>query len=374
MSPPLVEARRLREPEPRLSEPGNRVESAREVSQPLRIGASGNKTKTIQFADEVGPTSAARNGPTFTGLRPSAASSRESFGGGKLFSAPGPTPSVANGSHSKMLWVLGGLAGGLALACVGTFFIRRSIVATPVPPPPAVSQLAAPAPPVSPGTDAVQSSAAPQDVLVVPASPAAPTAPAVLDQPEPAVVSPGPQVVHRSAEEEDAKPSARPVAPKRTISNFNLSAPASARANASRLPDGSLSGAADLIASGPAPAAPLAGMLPSVARTENQPAPPPPVLDSLGSSTGPSRDAKQISVTRPVYPEMAKTAHIEGTVVVSAEVDATGKVTVAKALSGPMQLRQAAIEAVQQWKYEPALANGRPAATRVTANITFHLQ
>jgi TonB family protein len=71
---------------------------------------------------------------------------------------------------------------------------------------------------------------------------------------------------------------------------------------------------------------------------------------------------------------MAKTAHIEGTVVVSAEVDATGKVTVAKAVSGPMQLRQAAIEAVQQWKYEPALANGRPTATRVTANITFHLQ
>jgi hypothetical protein len=234
MSPPLVEARKLSEPEPRPLAQGNRVESARVLSQPPRIGASSNKTNTIQFADEIGLTSAARNGPTLPGLKPSAASSREFFGGDKFVSGPGPTPSTANGSHRKMLLVLGTLAGGLALASVGFFFVRRSNVASPVPPPHAVSQQFVPAPPPSPETDAVQPAAAPQDVSLVPASPAAPTAPAVPDPPEPAVVSPGPQAVHQSAGVEDAKPPARPVAPKRTISNFNLSAPASARANASR--------------------------------------------------------------------------------------------------------------------------------------------
>jgi protein TonB len=265
------------------------------------------------------------------------------------------------------------LAGGLAFASVGLFFIRRSNLASPVPPPPAVSQLSAPAPPPSPEIDAVQPSAAPQDVSVVPPSPAAPAAPVAPEPAVPAAVTSGPQVVRRSAENADAKQPPRPVAPRPVITDFKLSAPASARPNASRLPDGP-TGAADLIASGPAPAAPLAGMLPSAARTDYQPAPPSPVSGSPGSSSGPSREAKQISVTRPVYPEIAKTARVEGTVVVSAEVDEKGKVTDARAVSGPMQLRQAAIDAVRQWKYEPALANGRPTATRVTVNIAFQLQ
>ena len=374
ISPPLGGARKLREPEPRLPAPGNRVETARNVSQPLRIGASGNKTETIGFADEVGPTSAPRSGAIVSGLRPTAASSREIFGGAKLVSVPGPTPSVANGSHGKMLWVLGVLAGGLALACVTLFIVRRSNLASPVPPPPPVAQLSAPTPPESMGTDVVQPSDTPQDVSVVPASPAATTSPVVSEQAVPVAVTSVPEGVRRAVENADAKQPERSVAPKRTISNFNLSAPAGVRANASRLPDGSSPGAGDLIASGPASAVPLGGMLPSDARTGNQPAPPPPAFDSSESSTGPSREAKQISVTRPVYPEIAKTARVQGTVVVSAEVDEKGKVTGAKAVSGPMQLRQAAIDAVRQWKYEPALANGRPTATRVTVDIAFHLQ
>ena len=374
ISPPLGEARKLREPEPRLPAPGNRVESARNVGQPHRIGASGNKTEPIGFADEVGPTLAPRSGAIGSGLRPAAASSREIFGGGKLVSVLGPTPSVANGSHSKMLWVLGGLAGGLVLASGALYFVRRSNVASPVPPPPPVAQLSAPTPPDSLGTGAVQPADPPQDVSLMPVSPVATTPPVVSEQAVPAGVNSVPEGVRRSAENADAKHPERSAAPKRTISNFNLSAPATARANASRVRDGSSPGAADLIASGPALAVPLGGMLPSVARTDNQPAPPPPVFGSSESSTGPSREAKQISLTRPAYPEIAKTARVEGTVVVSAEVDAKGKVTDAKAVSGPMQLRQAALDAVRQWKYEPALANGRPVATRVTVNIAFQLQ
>jgi protein TonB len=373
-SSPIGEARKLREPEPRLPAPGNAGGSARNVTQPPRVGASGNKANTIEFADEFGPISAPRSSANVSGHRPAPASTQDFPGAGQFVSAPVPTMSAASGAHRKMFVVLGGLAGGLVLASLGFFYVRRSNVEPQVPPPPPVSRLSAPAPPFPLGIDPVPPSAEPQDVAVVPASPAAPTAPAVPEQAVPGAVTSVPQVVRRSAEDADAKPPARPVAPRPTISDFKLSAPASARANASRLPDGSTPGAADLIASGPAPGAPLAGMLPSVTRSDNQPTPPPPAFGSLGSSTGISREAKQISITRPVYPEVAKAAHIGGVVVVEADVSEGGKVTGAKAVSGPTQLRQAAIEAVQQWKYQPALANGKPVATQVKVNIAFQLR
>src|SRR5712692_6564557 len=172
MSPPLGEARKSRETEPRPPTPDDRDEWGRNISQPLKIVASGNKTKTLAFADGVGPISAPKSGARVSGQRPAAASRQDSFGAGRLISVPGPTPSVASGSHSKLLLVLAGLAGGPALASVGLFFVRRSNVASPVPPPPAVSQLSAPAPPPSPEMDATQPSAAPQDVSVVSPSPA----------------------------------------------------------------------------------------------------------------------------------------------------------------------------------------------------------
>ncbi len=59
--------------------------------------------------------------------------------------------------------------------------------------------------------------------------------------------------------------------------------------------------------------------------------------------------------------------------VVSAEVDETGKVTSAKAISGPVTLRQAAIDSVKQWKYSPALIDGKAATSQVTVNVQFRL-
>jgi TonB family protein len=55
----------------------------------------------------------------------------------------------------------------------------------------------------------------------------------------------------------------------------------------------------------------------------------------------------------PVYPEIAKRMHISGAVKVSATIDAEGKVTDAKAVSGNQMLSAAAIEAVRRWRFEP---------------------
>jgi TonB family protein len=69
-----------------------------------------------------------------------------------------------------------------------------------------------------------------------------------------------------------------------------------------------------------------------------------------------------------LYPELAKRMRITGVVRVEATVDADGKVTAVKALSGSHVLSPAAEEAVSKWKYAPA-----DAASTVEVDINFAL-
>ena len=86
------------------------------------------------------------------------------------------------------------------------------------------------------------------------------------------------------------------------------------------------------------------------------------------------REPKLISSTKPVYPAAAKQSNVQGTVTVVLDIDAAGKVTGAKALSGPLLLRQAAVESAQEWKYSPGATDGKPTASRVTVNLEFRLR
>jgi TonB family protein len=45
-----------------------------------------------------------------------------------------------------------------------------------------------------------------------------------------------------------------------------------------------------------------------------------------------------------------------------------------KVISGLADLQQAAMEAVHNWKYEPAQLNGQPIAVHTRVSVTFHLQ
>jgi TonB family protein len=58
----------------------------------------------------------------------------------------------------------------------------------------------------------------------------------------------------------------------------------------------------------------------------------------------------------PVYPEIAKRMKVTGVVKIEATVDADGKVTDVKTLSGSHTLSTAAEEAVRKWKFAPAAA------------------
>jgi protein TonB len=61
-------------------------------------------------------------------------------------------------------------------------------------------------------------------------------------------------------------------------------------------------------------------------------------------------------------------------VVIDALIDATGRVSTMKVISGPALLHQSAMDAVRQWKYQPATLNGQPMAMHLTVTVQFKLQ
>ncbi|PYT92046.1 MAG: hypothetical protein DMG36_16455 [Acidobacteria bacterium] len=104
--------------------------------------------------------------------------------------------------------------------------------------------------------------------------------------------------------------------------------------------------------------------------TNNQPAAPAAPV-AVG---GDVRQAKLITSVPPVYPALAKTQHVSGGVTIDALIDASGRVTTMKVISGPTLLQQAAMDALKQWKYQPATLNGTAVPMHLTVTIQFRLQ
>ena len=89
---------------------------------------------------------------------------------------------------------------------------------------------------------------------------------------------------------------------------------------------------------------------------------------------GDVKAARMISSVPPAYPALAKTQHVAGDVRVDALIDATGRVSTMKVVSGPSLLQQAAMDALRQWKYQPATLDGKAVAMHLTVTIQFRLQ
>jgi TonB family protein len=80
-----------------------------------------------------------------------------------------------------------------------------------------------------------------------------------------------------------------------------------------------------------------------------------------------------LSKTEPVYTDEARDAKIEGTVVLSLEIDMDGlaqNIEVTRSLDGGLD--QSAVTAVQQWRFKPGEKNGKP--VRVTAKIEVNFR
>ena len=113
--------------------------------------------------------------------------------------------------------------------------------------------------------------------------------------------------------------------------------------------------------------------------TESLPAslPPPPqqqqpVPEGPVRVGGEVKPPQLISAPPVAYPEMARQAGISGDVVVRIVIDKTGKVSEAKAISGPILLRDAAVNALRDRKYVPSKLDGRPISLEMLVTIQFH--
>ncbi|GLH72317.1 hypothetical protein GETHLI_08190 [Geothrix limicola] len=76
----------------------------------------------------------------------------------------------------------------------------------------------------------------------------------------------------------------------------------------------------------------------------------------------------------PAYPPDAKAQRIQGTVVVVLTIDTEGKVTDAKAESGPEELRACALNYAKSWEFQPAKVKGKAVAARFKLTMPFRLR
>jgi protein TonB len=159
------------------------------------------------------------------------------------------------------------------------------------------------------------------------------------------------------------------VAPKvipKTINKIEESAPA---------PDvsGVVGGTGDAGAAGGV----LGGMLGGVPGAPPPPPPPPPAKKA--APVGPQRiggqvmEANLIRRVQPVYPPLAKSARVQGTVEFTATISKEGNIENLQLVRGHPLLVAAARDAVLQWKYRPTLLNGQPVEVITDIIVNFTL-
>jgi TonB family protein len=85
--------------------------------------------------------------------------------------------------------------------------------------------------------------------------------------------------------------------------------------------------------------------------------------------------SQELLVTKilPVYPPLARQAHVQGSVVLDADISKDGSVEALRAVSGHPMLIPAAVDAVKQWRYKPYMLKGEalPVNTQIVVNFTL---
>jgi TonB family protein len=89
------------------------------------------------------------------------------------------------------------------------------------------------------------------------------------------------------------------------------------------------------------------------------------------ASDAPLLPAKLLKAANPVYPPEAMTNYITGDVKAEVAVDASGRVTEVKVISGPQALRGAAVQALKQYEYEAATQGGKAVGSKAVEVVKF---
>lgn len=329
--------------------------------------------------------------PLAVGMPASAASHDFMSKGLMAYEQPSSASSVSSGRYPL---IIGAVALVLTGVCAVAFFMNRGSAPVSMPntavvshsPKQAEPPAAIPAVPNTP--EPAQASQGETSQAATPTQTQTAPQPVAVDQPQPmAAVAPVPAVVTSSVTSE-SRPDSRNArrqeksaavtkqvesisGSRPAIPNLKIGSPNASNRNLANLGDGTAP-ITEMASSEAVGTAPPAGLLTSAGRISNPPAAPPSAPAPV-SAPKIVRDATLISSTRPVYPPAAKQTKVQGNVTVSVNIDSNGKVIGATVLSGPLLLRQAAIESVQQWKYSPATTDGKPTPSQVIVNLEFKL-
>jgi TonB family protein len=104
--------------------------------------------------------------------------------------------------------------------------------------------------------------------------------------------------------------------------------------------------------------------------------PPPPVelaKPILKPVSGGVLNGTALKLPAPVYPETAKRLKISGVVSIAVVVDEIGKVIAAEATSGPVSLRESALQAALRARFSPTKLSGQPVKVSGVINYRFTL-
>ena len=118
---------------------------------------------------------------------------------------------------------------------------------------------------------------------------------------------------------------------------------------------------------------------PDIAAPSRPPDPPTPPPAPKIQRVAPTRVASTVQASRlilkvdPVYPQLARIAHIEGTVIAEALITASGTIDSLRIISGNPLFFQSVMDAVKQWRYQPTLLSGEPIDVITTITVNFKL-
>jgi TonB family protein len=195
-----------------------------------------------------------------------------------------------------------------------------------------------------------------------PSTPAGSASAAATESAQPAVT--GDAAAQRSA----AADNAAPTPASSQMMNDQLNAPAQITAemkstSAEEAPPGALD------ATGLGGSSPAGSVLSAQPRPNVQAAAPKILNVSAGVAVG-----LLVRNTPPVYPPVAKTARVSGTVVLDATISKTGSIENLRVVTGPQMLRQAALDAVRTWRFKPYKLDNQPTEIETTINVVFSLK
>ncbi len=84
-------------------------------------------------------------------------------------------------------------------------------------------------------------------------------------------------------------------------------------------------------------------------------------------------EANLVHKVQPIYPPLARTARVSGTVEFSATISREGVIENLQLVHGHPLLVDAARQAIQQWRYKPTMLNGQAVEVITSIIVTFNL-